>query len=336
MNKETDLTALGLLAIAEEWPIEGSFVIARGARQFAQVVVAEISDGTHSGRGECVPYGRYGESVESVLKQICAMEGALAAGIDRLVLQTEMPAGAARNALDCAFFDLAAKQKGRSVWDMTGLPVPAPLETAYTISLGSADDMARAALKADQFGLLKLKLGGGRHIDAARMHAVRAARPGARLIADANEAWSSDDCSMLFEQAHKAGFELIEQPLPEGDDALLAEIDHPVAVCADESVHKTSDLKRLRDKYDAVNIKLDKTGGLTEAIKTVNRAQDLGFGIMLGCMVCTSLSIAPAFLLGPEADWVDLDGSLLLERDRFGGFVHESGKIAPISHELWG
>ncbi len=327
---------LKLLALAEKWPISGDFVISRGAKKSAHVVVAEISDGKVSGRGECVPYNRYGETVKSVLEQIQAMEGALAEGIDRAALQDLMPAGAARNALDCAFFDLWAKQTGQSVAELVGLPAPAPQETAFTISLGSPDAMAVAAQAAGQYGFLKLKLGAEDDQDAARMLSVRAARPGARLVADANEAWRADDCARLLGIAHDAGFELIEQPLPQDEDALLVDIDHPVPVCADESVHKTSDLKALRNRYDAVNIKLDKTGGLTEAITAVKAAKDLGFGVMLGCMVCTSLSIAPAFLLSHLADWVDLDGPLLLEKDRPGGIRLDGGKIAPVSRELWG
>ena len=343
-----ELLMLKLLALAEEWPISGDFVISRGAKTSAHVVVAKISDGTVRGRGECVPYGRYGETVESVSAQIRAMEKALAEGIDHAALQNLMPAGAARNALDCAFFDLRAKQSGQSAAELAGLPTPIPQETAYTISLGSADAMARDAREAGQYGFLKLKLGGHsggetagededeEDDDAARMLAVRAARPTARLIADANEAWRVDDCTRLLGIAHEAGFELIEQPLPRHDDGILAEISHPVPVCADESVHKSSDLSALRDRYDAVNIKLDKTGGLTEAIQAVRAAKDLGFSVMLGCMVCTSLSIAPAFLLSHLADWVDLDGPLLLAQDRPGGIRFEGGKIAPVSRELWG
>ncbi len=338
------MTALRLLALAEKWPIAGSFTISRGAKQFADVVVAEISDGVVSGRGECVPYGRYGETVEGVLDQILALEGALAGGLGRSELQNLLPAGAARNALDCALFDLQAKQTGRAVWDLAGLPAPTAQDTAFTISLGSPEEMARDARNARDYKLLKLKLGGSGPDsaenngleDAVRMQAVRAARPDVRLVADANEGWSPGDCSPLLDAAQAAGFELIEQPLPQGEDALLAEIDRPIPVCADESVHQTSDLADLKDRYDAVNIKLDKTGGLTEAMNAVKTAGDLGFGIMLGCMVCTSLSIAPAFLLSSQADWVDLDGPLLLSEDRSGGLDVNSGKIAPIARELWG
>ena len=240
------------------------------------------------------------------------------------------------------FFDLQAKQSGRRVYEIAGLAAPSPLLTAYTISLGSPEDMARDAQKARQFPLLKLKLGGGispgdvGHTDNARMQAVRASRPGARLIADANEAWTPENCSALLQSAKAAGIELIEQPLPADDDRMLAEIDRVVPVCADESMHSGADLEGLRDRYDAVNIKLDKTGGLTQALHAVTTAQNLGFRVMLGCMVCTSLSIAPAFLLGNMADWVDLDGPLLLEADRDGGITQEAGMISPVSRHLWG
>ena len=328
------MATLELDALAEKWPIAGSFVISRGAKTNAHVVVVTLSDGQISGRGECVPYGRYNETVQSVLDQVLSIRPHLANGLDRMGLQSVMPPGAARNALDCAFIDLEAKQSGRHVHAILRLDAPQPLLTAYTISLGRPEEMARDARNASEFPLLKLKLGG--QDDIACMNAVRAARPDARLIADANEAWTPKNCASLLESAKTARFELIEQPLPAEMDICLSEIDRQVPVCADESMHSRRGLAALKDRYDAVNIKLDKTGGLTEAIEAVDFAQQSGFHIMLGCMVCTSLSIAPAFLLGRHADWVDLDGPLLLTRDRFAGITQVSGIISPPGPDLWG
>ena len=328
------LAALELDALAEKWPIAGSFVISRGAKTDAHVVVVTLSNRKVSGRGECVPYGRYNETVQSVLDQVLSMRPHLANGLDRMELQSLMPPGAARNALDCAFIDLEAKQSGRPVHEILRADAPQPLLTAYTISLGRPEEMARDARDASEFPLLKLKLGG--QDDIACMNAVRAARPDARLIADANEAWTPKNCESLLSAAKTAGFELIEQPLPAENDAILSEIHRLLPVCADESMHARHDLAALKDRYDAVNIKLDKTGGLTEALEAVDFAQQSGFRIMLGCMVCTSLSIAPAFLLGRHADWVDFDGPLLLTRDRFAGITQDSGIIPPPGQELWG
>ena len=328
------MTSLKLVAKSEKWPISGSFVISRGAKTHADVVVVELSDGVHVGRGECVPYGRYGDTLASVLDQIHSQEGALGDGLDRMGLQSAIPAGAARNALDCAFWDLQAKQTGRAAFEIAGLNAPEPLLTAYTISLGTPETMAHDARAASGFQLLKLKLGGDGDDD--RMQAVRAARPNARLIADANEAWTPDNCASLLESAKSVGFELIEQPLSADNDCILSEIDHVVPLCADESMHARDGLAALRDRYDAVNIKLDKTGGLTEALQVFEMAQKIDFKVMLGCMVCTSLSVAPAFLLGGMADFVDLDGPLLLAEDRFDGIALNEGKIAPTRCGFWG
>jgi len=318
--------------------ISGSFVISRGAKTHADVVVVELSDGVHAGRGECVPYGRYGETLASVLDQIHSIEDALGDGLDRIGLQCAMPAGAARNALDCAFWDLQAKQTGRAAFEIAGLNAPEPLLTAYTISLGTPETMARYARKASNFQLLKLKLGGGTGLggDEARMNAVRAARPNARLIADANEAWTPENCASLLESAKSASFELIEQPLPANNDCILSEIERVVPVCADESMHARDGLATLKNRYDAVNIKLDKTGGLTEALQVLEMSRKMNFQVMLGCMVCTSLSVAPAFLLGGMADFVDLDGPLLLAEDRFAGIALNEGEIAPVKCGFWG
>ena len=320
-------------ALVETWPIAGAFVIARGAKTEAHVIVAEVGDGAATGRGECVPYARYGETVESVRAAIVSLRGRLT---DRAALQALLPAGAARNALDCALWDLEAKRTGVPAAARAGLAPLAALTTAYTISLGSPDAMAAQAAAATTRGLplIKLKLGG--EGDAARLRAVRAACPSARLVADANEAWAPAQLAELLAAAADAGLELVEQPLPAGDDAALAAMPRPVPVCADESLHTRADLARLAGRYDAVNIKLDKAGGLTEALALAAEARALGFKIMVGCMVATSLSMAPALLLAQGADWVDLDGPLLLARDRSPGLRYDGARVHPPDAALWG
>ena len=323
-----------LKASVERFPIRGGFTIARGAKHEAVVVVATISDGAHRGRGECVPYARYGESVEGVAEAIEACAPAIAASLDRAGLQDLLPPGAARNALDCALWDLEAKISGRSAAELAGLAPLHAVETAFTISLASPKEMAARARDAARYALLKLKLGGDG--DEARLAAIRNAVPEARLIADANEAWRSSDLECLLAAAKAAGVELIEQPLPAGDDAALEHIARIVPLCADESVHDRASLRDLPARYDAVNIKLDKTGGLTEALATTAQARALGLKIMVGCMVATSLAIAPALLLAQGADWVDLDGPLLLGRDRVPGLAYTSGTVMPAPAALWG
>jgi L-alanine-DL-glutamate epimerase-like enolase superfamily enzyme len=323
-----------LKVAVERWPIRGQFAIARGAKREAVVVVATIGAGRHQGRGEAVPYARYGESVEAVVETIEACAEAVAAGLDRAALQALLPAGAARNALDCALWDLEAKLAGRSAADLAGLAPLRPTETAFTISLASPEEMAARARAAADYPLLKLKLGG--EGDEERLAAVRAAVPGARLIVDANEAWRPEALTRLILAAKAADVELIEQPLPAGADAALAHVERLVPVCADESVHDRASLCALPGRYDAVNIKLDKTGGLTEALATKEAARALGLKIMAGCMVATSLAMAPALLLAQEADWVDLDGPLLLERDRVPGLAYSSGTVMPAPAALWG
>ena len=325
-----------LAASVESWPIAGAFTISRGAKREAIVVVAEVSDGRHTGRGECVPYPRYGETPEATLAAITALGAA--PPTDRSALQTAMSPCAARNALDCALWDLEAKVSGTPAWQLVGMSAPAPLLTCYTISLASPAEMAVKAAGVPHLPLLKLKLGAREDAagDAERMRAVRRARPDARLVADANEGWTAADLVRLLDVAAETGIETIEQPLPAGDDALLAKIAHPVAVCADEAAHTSSSLAALADRYDAVNIKLDKTGGLTHALEMAASARALGLRIRVGCMVATSLSMAPALLVAAQADWVDLDGPLLLARDRVPGLVIDSGWIAPASSELWG
>jgi L-alanine-DL-glutamate epimerase-like enolase superfamily enzyme len=318
----------------ERWPIRGRFTISRGAKHEAVVVVATISDGASSGRGECVPYPRYGESVEGVVAAIEACAPAIAAGLDRDGLQALLPPGAARNALDCALWDLEAKISGRSAAELAGLGPLRTVETAFTISLASPEEMAASACEAAHYPLIKLKLGGDG--DEARLAAIRDAVPNARLIADANEAWRESDLERLLQAAKAAGVELIEQPLPAGDDAALQHIARVVPICADESVHDRASLRDIAERYDAVNIKLDKTGGLTEAFATATEARKLGLKFMVGCMVATSLAMAPALILAQDADWVDLDGPLLLERDRTPGLTYTSGTVMPPPAALWG
>lgn len=315
----------------ETWPIAGEFVIARGAKREAIVVVVHVGDGAVVGRGECVPYARYGETVESVRTALLAQPNVTT----RTALLDQMPAGAARNALDCALWDYEAKRSGTSVAVLAGLQRLDALTTAYTISLDSPDTMAvKAAHAAQTMPLLKIKLGG--EDDADRMRQIRAACSQARLIADANEAWTPALLPDLMATAAEAGFELIEQPLPAGQDAALDQVRREVPVCADESLHTRSDLDRLRGCYDAVNIKLDKAGGLTEAFALAEAARALGLKIMVGCMVATSLSMAPAVLLAQGADWVDLDGPLLLARDREPSLRYDGGLLHPASSQLWG
>jgi len=318
----------------ERWPIRGGFTISRGSKQEAVVVVATISDGAHQGRGECVPYARYGESVEGVVQAIEVCAPAIGQGLDRVGLQDLLSAGAARNAVDCALWDLEAKRSGRSVAELAGLAPLRAVETAFTISLASPEEMAARARDASRYPLLKLKLGGDG--DEVRLVAVRQAVPNARLIADANEAWRTPNLERLLAAAKAAGIELIEQPLPAGDDALLEHVARIVPLCADESAHDRASLATIARRYDAVNIKLDKTGGLTEALATAAEARRLGLKIMVGCMVATSLAMAPALLLAQDADFVDLDGPLLLERDRVPGLSYSSGTIMPAPAALWG
>jgi L-Ala-D/L-Glu epimerase len=298
------------------------------------VVVAELSDGRNRGRGECVPYARYGETLEAVAATINAMAAPLARGLDRAALQAAMPAGAARNALDCALWDLAAKQSGMRVHEIAGLPPPQSLMTAYTISLAAPEEMAAAAAKVAGRALLKIKLGG--RDDPARIAAVRRAAPACELIVDANEGWTQDDLAQNLAACADAGVTLVEQPLPADRDDALGRIARPLPVCADESVHASSSLTALAGKYDAVNLKLDKTGGLTEALAMAQAAEELGFGVMVGCMVATSLALAPAILVAQRARVVDLDGALLLARDRPHGLRYEGSRVHPATPALWG
>lgn len=324
-----------LAVSVEHFPIAGRFVIARGAKTEAVVVVATVTQDGQIGRGECVPYARYGETVEGVAAALAAMAPAIAAGLDRHALQDAMPAGAARNALDCALWDLDAKAAGIPATTLAGLARVPPAITAYTLSLDTPEAMAAAARAQAERPILKIKLGGAEE-DEARLAAVRAAAPDAALIVDANEGWRPQDLPQRLDLCARMGVALVEQPLPAADDAALAAIARPVPVCADESLHTRTDLARLATRYDAVNIKLDKTGGLTESLALAREAQELGLGIMVGCMVATSLAMAPAMLLTPFARFVDLDGPLLLARDREPGLTYEGSRVFPPSPALWG
>jgi L-Ala-D/L-Glu epimerase / N-acetyl-D-glutamate racemase len=323
-----------LAARIERWPIAGAFTISRGSKTEAITVVAEISRGGHTGRGECVPYARYGETPEAVLAAVLAMRDAVRKGLSREGLQRVLPAGAARNALDCALLDLEARMRGQRAWELLGRPAPRPCTTAFTISLGTAEAMAAATAKAASRPLLKIKLGGDG--DDERIAMVRQQAPESELIVDANEAWTPDNLEHNLAACAAVGVTLVEQPLPAGRDEALARIRRPLAVCADESVHDRASLDGLRDRYDAINIKLDKAGGLTEAFAMADAAQASGFEIMVGCMVGTSLSMAPAMLLTPQARFVDLDGPLLLAGDREHGLRYDGSTVYPPDDALWG
>ncbi len=322
----------------ERWPLAGAFTISRGTKTEAVVVVAELDDGLHRGRGESVPYARYGETPDGVVAAIEAMRPALRRGLSRVDLQGAMPAGAARNALDCAYWDVDAKAAGCRAYELAAVAAPAPRITAYTISLADASAMAEAAARAADRPLLKVKLGGadGGEDDKRRIAAVRRAAPRAELIVDANEGWTAATLEPNIAACAAAGVTLIEQPLPEGHDAALAGIKRAIAVCADESVHDRASLDALAGKYDAVNIKLDKTGGLTEALALTAEAERRGFTIMVGCMVATSLAMAPAMLIAQRARVVDLDGPLLLAKDRADGLRYDGSLAHPPGAALWG
>jgi L-alanine-DL-glutamate epimerase-like enolase superfamily enzyme len=359
---------LTIEAREEVWPLKQTFRISRGSRTEAQVVVVTVSDGVHTGRGECVPIARYDQSTESVLAQLELAKAE--ENLGRQTLQQLLPAGAARNALDCALWDLEAKIAGKRVWELANIPMahcsrrPAchaeasrrrvgdahashseaattnagdadQVETSFTISLDTPEEMATAAKASLASPIFKLKLGGDSS-DLARVKAVRAAAPASRLFIDANESWSPDHYREIVPALKEFGVELIEQPFPAEADAVLETLDHPVPVCADESCHTNADLPRLKNLYEVINVKLDKTGGLTEALRLCESARQSGFKLLIGCMVCTSLGIAPARLLASAADYVDLDGPLLLTRDREDRIAYNKGRIGMPSRELWG
>lgn len=319
-----------LSAVAEVFPVRGVFAISRGARTEARVVtVTARADGV-AGRGEGVPYPRHGETVDSVLAQIAG----LPAGIDRAALQGALPPGAARNAVDCALWDLEAKRAGRRVWQLAGLTSPRPVATAFTLSLDAPEAMRAAATANAHRGLLKLKLGG--EGDMARLEAVRAGAPGARLIVDANEGWSVALYAALAPHLARLGVALVEQPLPAGEDRALAGMARPVPLCADESCRTRADLPALAGCYDMVNVKLDKAGGLTEALALAAAARAAGLGVMAGCMLGTSLAMAPAVLVAQGAELADLDGPLLLAADRAAGLRYDARGVHPSAPALWG
>jgi len=323
------------LTVEEQvFPLAEVFTISRGSRSDARVVVVTLSDGLHTGRGECVPYAHYGESISSVMTQVRSLEDELARGLDRIELQNRLPAGAARNAVDCAFWDLEAKRARKPVWALAGLDEPRAMVTAFTLSLDKPEVMREKARRHADKPLLKLKLGGEGDIE--RLRAVREGAPDARIIVDANEGWNLAAYQQLAPVLVELGIAMVEQPLPAGADADLAGIERPLPVCADEACHDRSSLPGLAGRYDMINIKLDKSGGLTEALALKREAQARGFGIMVGCMVGSSLSMAPALLVAQDAAIVDLDGPLLLARDREHGMRFDSDGIHPAEPALWG
>jgi L-Ala-D/L-Glu epimerase len=319
----------------ERYPIAGQFTIARGSKTEAAVVVVTLSEGDVHGRGECVPYSRYGESLESVTAQIEKIRSSIENGITRAELLNLMPRGAARNAVDCALWDFESKKLKTRAYLLAGLNELKPVSTAYTISLGSVETMKLAAQKASHRPILKIKLGAPEG-DIERIFAIREAAPNSVLIADANEGWTTSNIEAHLKACHEARFSLVEQPLPSNQDEFLSKISHPVAICADESVHGLDSLNRLQGLYEFVNIKLDKTGGLTEALSLVKASRELNFKIMIGCMVGTSLAMAPAMLLAATAEFVDLDGPLLLAQDRANGLKFEGSTIFVPEASLWG
>ena len=322
-----------LNARAAVFPLAEVFSISRGSRTEATVVEVELTADGFRGRGECVPYARYGESVESVLAQIDDLRDGLA-DLNTQNLQDRMPAGAARNAVDCALWDLQAKRTGQRVWEMLGLSAPNTLTSAYTLSLEAPEVMQQKAAREAHRPLLKIKLGG--EGDMARLEAVRRGAPQSRLIVDANEGWDIALYQSLAPHLIKLGVDLVEQPLPASDDEALLGVERPVPLCADESCHDRTSLQSMQGKYDFINIKLDKTGGLSEAIALRDAAQKAGLGIMVGCMVSSSLAMAPATLVAQGASFVDLDGPLLLAQDRPEGLQFTGSDIAPAAPSLWG
>ncbi|HVW56990.1 MAG TPA: N-acetyl-D-Glu racemase DgcA [Rhizobiaceae bacterium] len=318
----------------ERFALARAFSISRGSKTEAEVVTCTIRDGSLEGRGECVPYRRYGETVTSVLHEIEVAKPDVLAGASRQDLLHILKPGAARNAVDCALWDLEAKQSKTPAFRLAGESLPRPLVTAVTISLSDAATMADDARRFAAHPLLKVKVGGDG--DGERIRAVAAAAPNARLILDANEGWTEKTVAENLAVAAECGVALIEQPLPAGKDAVLRELSHAVPICADESLHSADDLETIRGLYDAVNIKLDKTGGLTAALDLRRSARECGFGVMIGCMVGTSLAMAPALLLAQDADFVDLDGPLLLARDRSPGLRYDGSLVFPPEPALWG
>ena len=319
-----------IIVTPETFRLARTFTIARGSKVVAQVLTVSLTRDGITGRGECVPYARYGETLDTVAAQIAS----LPAAITRTALQLALPPGAARNAVDCALWDHAAKAAGQRVWQLAGLPVPGPVITAFTLSLDTPENMRAAAAANAHRPILKIKL--GTPDDMPRLQAVRAGAPRATLIIDANEGWTPQVYTDLAPHLIAAGVALVEQPLPAGADDMLAEITRPLPVCADESCFDRASLPGLRGKYDMVNLKLDKTGGLTEALATRDAALAMGFGVMVGCMVGTSLGMAPATVLAQGAAYTDLDGPLLLSEDRDHPLRYDDHGVHPPTPALWG
>ncbi|MCY3829396.1 MAG: dipeptide epimerase [Rhodospirillaceae bacterium] len=315
---------------AERFGLARAFAISRGSKTEARVLTVCVEADGVRGYGECVPYPRYGETAASVTAEIEALPRPL----DRARLQDLLPAGAARNAVDCALWDLTAKTAGRRVWEIAGLPEPGPVVTAYTLSLDEPREMAAAAARNAHRPLLKVKLGGAG--DRERLAAVRSGAPEARIVVDANEGWSAETFGELMPFLVRLDVEMVEQPLPAGTDGPLRGMDRLLPVCADESCHDRASLGGLAGKYDMVNIKLDKTGGLTEALALKRAARAQGYGVMVGCMVGSSLAMAPAVLVAQDADVTDLDGPLLLAEDRAVPLRYDEAGVHPPAAGLWG
>ncbi len=327
------MSRIRLTAKVERFPTAGTWTISRGSITEVEVVTAEASLDGRTGRGECRPYPRYDEFPEGVVADIEAVAADL--GADPAVdLGTLMPPGAARNAVDCALWDLRARIAGKRVWQLAGLPAPKPLITAFSLSLDTPEKMQAKAAENAHRPLLKVKLGGDG--DLERISAVRGGAPKARIIVDANEGWTPESYARLAPEFVRLGIAMVEQPLPAWDDAALAGMERPLPVCADEACHDTASLAKLRGKYDMVNIKLDKTGGLTEALRLRAEARAMGFQVMVGCMLASSLAMAPAVLVAQGAEIVDLDGPLLLAADRDHPLTYDAAGVHPSSSELWG
>ena len=316
------------------FPLAETFTISRGSRTEARTVTVVVEDGDHVGWGESVPYARYDETVDGVIAEIMALKDAVAAGMSRAELQKALPGGAARNALDCTLWDLEAKRAGRRAYDLAGLAEPGPVQTAFTLSLEAPEVMRGKAQKNAHRPLLKIKLGG--EGDLARLEAVRSGAPNAAIIVDANEGWTPDTYQALAPELIRLGVRVVEQPLPAGKDEALADMERRLPVCADESCHDRASLPEMVGRYDMINIKLDKTGGLTEALALKQQAMAAGLGIMVGCMVASSLAMAPAILLAQGADIVDLDGPLLLASDRPDPLLYDTDGVHPSTSKLWG
>ncbi|MEM1382613.1 MAG: N-acetyl-D-Glu racemase DgcA [Pseudomonadota bacterium] len=322
---------MSLEAEAVTFPLASAFSISRGTSTESVVIECRLTAGGITGRGECFPYARYDETIESVMAEL---QGLSTDGLDRVTLADRLPPGAARNAVDCALWDLEAKSTGKRVWELAGLPAPGPVLTVYTLGLDTPEAMRAKAAENAHRPLLKIKLGGAGDID--RLRAVRAGAPDARIVIDANEGWDAPTYAEIAPKLLDLGVEMVEQPLPAADDAALGEIERPLPVCADESCHDRATLTGLAGKYDMVNIKLDKTGGLTEALALRDAAMQAGYKIMVGCMIGSSLAMAPGVLVAQGATVTDLDGPLLLAQDRTTGLTYDAAGVHPSAPDLWG